>query len=375
MSPFPGVPAMRGSALALVSLLLVALFAGCAGKQDPGGSTDLSATSTQTGAKALDTPLTPLATAVAVSGGDWVAPGASLDVTATPPKDATGDVTYTWLYGPMGGTAPITVMKTTQTAMIDPGSNASITFDQAGVFLEHCHPHPWMRQNVTILDNGQPPVTVVTHFHDGASVGDFRFVPDTLVLPKGSTVIYQNDGSQAHQTMLMQQDAPVTQLSLKGASGQVSASGSGWMRVMVIAQDAAGRFGRAERDFYVNPLPTPLTAKYDGSYNLTAPSPVPAQPPSPLGSSPDVRAFTSERAGTLFLNFTSSDAVAGTAPTDPAGDQSAISVDVTGKGGAPKVASTSAPSDKGSLTGRVGAGDYTVTLTPVAGEMGTYSAT
>lgn len=367
---------MRGTAIGLVSLLLVALFAGCASKHEDAPNPDLTAASTNGGGSASGvTALAPLAVALSAPSADWVAPGTSLDVTATPPTDATGAITYTWLYGPMGGMAPITPMKTTKTDLIDPGASASITFDEAGVFYEHCHPHPWMRQNVTILDNGQPPVTVVTHFQDGATLADFKFVPATLVLPKGSTVVYQNDGSQAHQTMLLQQDAPLKQLPMKDASGKVTADGSGWMRVVVLAQDAAGRIGKAERDVYVAPLPTPLTAKYEGSYNFTAPSQVPVPPPGPLASQPDVRGFTATGAGTVWLNFTSQDGVAANAPVDPAGDQSSISVQIASKDGTTKVASTSAPADTGSITGRISATDYTVTITPVSGEAANYTAT
>ena len=56
-----------------------------------------------------------------------------MEVTCRSPT-GTAPITYTWLWGPMGGTAPITVMKKTQTSLIEPGASEGITFDQAGVY-------------------------------------------------------------------------------------------------------------------------------------------------------------------------------------------------------------------------------------------------
>src|SRR5438552_10312432 len=195
---------MRQAALGIASVLLLAVFAGCtAGTKDNGQDVSTNSVSTiptmgdmpgmgqVTGAMTTLFPKMP--TLLTVSGAAWLAPGTMLDATVTPPVWATGAISYTWAYGPVGGTVPIAQLKKSATASIEPGHSESITFDEAGVFYEHCHPHPWMRSNVTILDSGRTPVTTTVHFVDGATPADFHFTPENLVLPLVSTVVYQND--------------------------------------------------------------------------------------------------------------------------------------------------------------------------------------
>lgn len=386
---------MRQGALGMASLLVLALLAGCtAGTKDthvseaattlptscpdamPGMDMCSVASGAGSGAGAGGSgfaPTTKVPVTLTVSGAAWVAPGTVLDASVTPPADMSGPVSYVWAYGPMGGTVPITTMSKTKTDLILPGKSESITFDAAGVFYEHCHPHPWMRSNVTILDNGQPPVTATVHFIDGATPDTFHFTPENLVLPKGSTVVYQNDGTQPHQTMLMQQDAPLAPLPLTGTSGQVTANGAGWQRVVVYAMDANGHFGVAEHDVYVDPLPQPLTLHFTGGYNHTVPSAIPAPAPDPAAEGPWSFAFNAERSGTLALNWTAQDPLAAnSAPADPA--PASIQIDITSKDGSEKIGPSKA-ADKGVLEGALKGGDHTIKVTPVDGEAVAYSIT
>src|SRR5581483_10263263 len=96
------------------------------------------------------------------------------------PAGGTAPYTYIWAVGPLGGTVPIQQFPK-DTPLIQPGQSAAIVYDEPGVFYMHCHPHPWMRSNVTILDNKQPPQTVTVHFVDGLALSDYRFWPSEVV--------------------------------------------------------------------------------------------------------------------------------------------------------------------------------------------------
>jgi plastocyanin len=300
----------------------------------------------------------------------WVADGTTLTASATL---ASPGATLEWAIGPMAGTAPITQFAAGVTPLIQPGASASIRFDELGVFYMHCHPHPWMRNNVTVVDDGRPPETVTVRFVDGDALGDYHFVPENVIVPKGSTVVYQNDGAQPHQAMLLQQDAPLQVLPLKAASGPVTITGSGWTRVVALAFDATGRTAVAEKDFYVTPtLPQPETRTWNGSYNATAPAPVPT---SPADAPPASYPFSATGDGNFTLTWRSQDGVAGHAPADPAGDQSALDVSLSSKDGKTHLAQSTAPADNGTLMGRLGLGDYAVTVTPEGGALVDYTVT
>ncbi|MEA3198665.1 MAG: hypothetical protein QOE90_93 [Thermoplasmata archaeon] len=362
-----------------VLVLAFTVLAGCVGHandavtQQSAGSTDAGGSTPAATGLVAPTALPDIPFKVATDAAAWIAPGTSVAASVALPPEAAAPIAYTWLWGPMGGMAPITVMKQTQTDLIAPGASARITFDQAGIFTEHCHPHPWMLSTVVVLDNGQAPQTVTVHFVDGETKENFKFVPDIVVISKGSTVVYENDGKQAHQTMLMKQDAPLAVQSAKDAQATISATGSGWMRAVVVAQDAKGYVGMAESDVYVAPIPAPLTQTFGGQFNVTLPAQAPAQPPAPVGSAGDTFPFSASGAGRFWINFTSQDGVAANAPTDPAGDTSQIQVQVAAKDGSYKEAS--APSDKGGLTNVVKAGDYAITVSPAAGQDVTYTVT
>lgn len=87
--------------------------------------------------------------------------------------------------------------------MIAPGSTYSFTFEAAGDVSYHCHPHPWMRGNVTIEEaHGHgAPQTHHVEVVDGASPADYRFVPENLTIHAGDTVVWHNNGTMQHHVM------------------------------------------------------------------------------------------------------------------------------------------------------------------------------
>lgn len=82
------------------------------------------------------------------------------------------------------------------TGDIQPGGSATLTFDATGEFDIHCHPHPFMHQQVVVTDG--PPEEVHVHILDGDDVDGFRYEPGDLTLGRGSVVTYHNHGTQVH---------------------------------------------------------------------------------------------------------------------------------------------------------------------------------
>lgn len=82
------------------------------------------------------------------------------------------------------------------TGDIAPGATATLTYDALGTFAMHCHPHPWMKHNVTVTADA--PGAVHVHIHDGGAPGDYRFEPTNITIGKGSVVTYHNHGNMTH---------------------------------------------------------------------------------------------------------------------------------------------------------------------------------
>lgn len=82
------------------------------------------------------------------------------------------------------------------TGDIPPASEMPLRFDVAEPLEIHCHPHPWMRQNVTLT--GEPPTEVHVDILDGSEENEFRFEPSELRIGRGSTVTYHNHGNFTH---------------------------------------------------------------------------------------------------------------------------------------------------------------------------------
>lgn len=83
------------------------------------------------------------------------------------------------------------------TGSIPPGEERTVTFGERGTFGIHCHPHPSMRQTVTVTDEA-PAAPAHVHVFDGEDAGAYRFEPQELSVGRGSVVTYHNHGALTH---------------------------------------------------------------------------------------------------------------------------------------------------------------------------------
>jgi len=229
-----------------------------------------------------------------------------------------------------------------------------------------------MLSNVTVVDDGRPAETVTVHFVDGPTLSDYHFVPENVTVPKGSTIVYQNDGRQAHQTMLLHADATLTTLPLKAASGDITVTGNGWQRVMVVMTDADGRVGYAEKDLYVAPLPDPVVKPFSGTLGPGTPSSAPATPADDQVQTATV-SVGPEHGGTLYLNITAEDpahnASGGATP-----NQALIEAHLKQQG-ATQDTLTVTDKDSAKLTAKVDKATYVLTITPRSAVQMDYAGT
>lgn len=303
----------------LLAALLVSAggLAGCFGSEDdpaqPAATgSDPNGVGTGTGADDLVSPinvLAPLTTAITTTSATWVAPGSSIDVAAAAPAKAKGAVSYTWAIGPLPGTVAVTPKADTGSKSpsdyIQPGQSDAIKYTEAGVYNMHCHPHPKMKHNVTVIE-GYSTKAVEVLIVDGDKTEDRRFVPADIVVGVGTTVTYKNVGKEAHSATAEAQEPPLKALDLKAASGQVTVSGSGWQRILVVVKDNEGRFGSAQHDIYVSDIPTFPTQSEEFEFEVGTPAQADEQRP------PKTAGVTLAQGGRIFMNWTVTDALAPT---------------------------------------------------------------
>ncbi len=117
------------------------------------------------------------------------------------------DVHVSWLGGQAveGETATLVIDVTMPPAafgsdLFEKNKTYAFTFAEEGVFGYHCHPHPWMRGNITVLaaDHHAEPKTHHVRVLDGATNADYRYEPENLTISVGDTVHWMNEGSMAH---------------------------------------------------------------------------------------------------------------------------------------------------------------------------------
>jgi plastocyanin len=94
-------------------------------------------------------------------------------------------------------------MEGLDTGDIAPNAEDSLTFEATTTI--HCHPHPWMSQNVTVTDDA--PSDVHVHIVDGLDAEEYRFEPEDLTIGKGSRVTYHNHGNFTHTATEKADDA------------------------------------------------------------------------------------------------------------------------------------------------------------------------
>lgn len=354
---------MRAVPLFLALLLSAAALTGCVGGDDKAtpAATDGDTPPIGTGDGDGDvvepiTVLAPLTTTITTTAPKWAQAGDVVNVTAAVPAKAKGDVKYTWAIGALPGTVTLTPAGA-DTKEIEPGQSAAVKYTSAGVYAMHCHPHPYMKHNVTVVDGYTGPKEVEVKIVDGSALGDFRFVPENVVIPVDGIVTYKNIGTQMHTATQESQAPGLKALPLDAASGEVKLEGEGWQRLVVIMQDSEGRIGSAEVPVYVTAsLPENFQKTETFSFNVGG---------APEAEGPQSKSFALDYNGTMFLNFTAVDAVSGTSGQ---ADANLAQVEIHLKEqGATQDTLTSEPAGSGALTGRVNPKTYSLEVIPVQG--------
>ncbi|HET6403785.1 MAG TPA: hypothetical protein VFH78_04005 [Candidatus Thermoplasmatota archaeon] len=367
------------SAIAVAVLIAFAGLTGCIGagkEQDPADSLDPAGTGGTGGTGGVGAGsivvLQPLASTITAEAAAWVVSGTEVPVSLATPANAKGTLNYTWALGPLPGTVAVTEVKADTGSKgsdyIQPGQTKSITYSASGIYRMHCHPHPWMLHNVTVVDGFTGPKTVDVQIIDGAVQGEYRFVPENIVVGVGTVVNYKNVGAQPHTSTAMgAQEPPLKKLPLSAASGSVVVEGEGWQRIVAIFTDAEGRFGMTEKHIYVtSELPTfpPQTHEFEFQYGASA---LAATPAAANGDSVSVALA---QPGLVFLNYTFQDgAAAAGVPENLAEVELHFTLagetqdTLTGEG------------SSGALTGKAKAGTYTLKVIPTQGVLITGTVT
>ncbi len=83
------------------------------------------------------------------------------------------------------------------------GAKFQWTFMNVGEFAYHCHPHPWMMGNVTVEahadhSHGTAGKTHTVKIVDGATAGEYKYVPENLTVHVGDTIVWVNEGTMGH---------------------------------------------------------------------------------------------------------------------------------------------------------------------------------
>lgn len=349
-----------------IALLLTGVLAGCVNtpKETDGGTIDPARVTNggdpgQVGNGGATTirALAPLPVALTTTTPKWVAPGSNVSVAAS----STTGATYVWSIGPLPGTvAPKAVKLDTGSSKdgsdwIAPGASKPLTFSEPGTFEMHCHPHPDMRSNVTVVQGYSGPKEVTVKIVDGTGLGTYRFVPENVLVGPGTTVVYENVGTQPHTATLMKADPPLKKLDLGKASGEVVVEGDGWQRIRVVAIDAEGRFGAADLPVYVKPLPS------YASEPIAVTFPAGGLPEAAVA--PFTKSFTLEYNATLNVTWAFADAAAKNgAPANNA----QVDIHVFPQGSTQDVV-TSELEPEGTATTVVPAGTYTLKVVPKQG--------
>jgi plastocyanin len=240
---------------------------------------------------------------------------------------------------------------------LQPGESRGVRFSVPGSWQMHCHPHPWMRSNVTVVDNYTGPAEVTVDIVDGTTSSEFHFVPENIVVAPGTVVVYHNAGNLPHSATSLFQDAPVKLLPLKDASGgtvTIDPNPRGWQRIRLFAWDATGRMGVANYDVYVSDLPVFQPKSVPISFHAGG---LPSQ-----AVQPSLSTILTTYNGTMFVNFTVKDAGG---PAESAAGQNLAQVTVHVRSDTDIMTKEKASS--GQMSARALAGLYTIEIDPVQG--------
>lgn len=125
----------------------------------------------------------------------WVQPDAGIVLDASKTVDPDGDAfSYEWIVGEFSE-EPLSVGNGTE--YIPTNGVANLTFDQPGVYLFHCHPHPWMKGRVTVSEDDANATTSAV-----IDIANFAYGEKDLVVAPGATVQYRNLDPDEHTATL-----------------------------------------------------------------------------------------------------------------------------------------------------------------------------
>lgn len=366
---------MRAFPSLVAALLLTAAFAGCIGGKDgeepgakldptnlPGGGTG---TGIGAGAGGALTVLSALNATLTLDAPAWVQTGTEVPVSLSAPANAKGAITYAWAIGALPGATEVTAVKMDtgsngSAAYIQPGASKTLTYATAGVYRMHCHPHPAMLHNVTVIDGYAGPKNVEVAITDGATPKESRFVPENIVIGAGTVVTYKNVGQQPHTASAMgtQEPAPKA-LPLKAANGTIKVESEGWQRIVAVYVDSEGRLGITEKPIYATAtLPAFETATYEFEFTHGA-APLAGTAAAPTAQTESILL---EQAGVVTINYTFTDGPGGVAPE---ANQAEVEIHFT-KDGETQDTFTSA-GGTGTTGGKAIAGAYTLSVLPTNG--------
>ena len=323
---------MRPLPLILAIALTTALLAGCvSNKPDDIQASSLETTSagdaSSTSTAAANLPPKPTRTSLDVTAAvsqPWAKPGESVTLTATSAKATT----YSWylqlrpaaaaapatsgghsghraledaitfdpaMDGPGHGSSPEPTPPKPQpnlnTGNIDPGQAKPLTFKEEGLYQLHCHPHPWMKVNVTVKQGASAAEQTITII-DGRAQSDYRYAPEDLVVAPGTKINFVNKGAQMHTAT---QEAYLETIPGEGKSVTFSPKSTGDYDVIVIARDATTGVGVAKARLLVDatkPDEKQPIGPYNGEFQAAAPRPAELPAPVPAAESAE-HPFTS----------------------------------------------------------------------------------
>lgn len=401
---------MRLSSLLLATVLLASpILAGCIGTKDKGttqpATNGLSQASLPTASDLPPKPPRTQLVANVTASAVWVQPGDSVKLTATAP----GAATFAWylqLRAPIvapaaGGSCvhrasatsdadalcilpstgsrsdtsscasalldpgacnappPSPTTPKLDTGTIPPGESKTVKLDKPGLYMLHCHPHPWMTVNLTVAPNapaGDKTVSIV----DGAATSDYRFAPEDVTVAPGSIVTFANQGQQVHTATMHTFLIPI---SATGKEPTYKTEAPGDYDVVLLARDAGTGVGIARTRLFVDPAkPSELQpiGPYKGTFNAGAPV-----PNNPQAESKDFSFTLNFPTKSLVVNLTS-------ASQTPVPTMIHATLKKQGDS-SPAASMTSA--DKGAITlGALTEGVYTLTITADQGALIDYVA-
>ncbi|MGQ0535438.1 MAG: PKD domain-containing protein [Methanobacteriota archaeon] len=178
---------------------------------------------------------------------NWVAVDDPIAVEATASDPDGEGLSYLWTYAPLanaaaaggdgghgahGGHQHDAGPSAIESGDLTLAKQFEVTFDAAGVYGFHCHPHPYMKHSVTVSDAPgalSGTVDVVQK--------DYAFHPASIVVAPGTKVRYTNADDDVHTVT---QESFAKLLPLSAASGTVAIPETGDFMIMVTVTDPSG---------------------------------------------------------------------------------------------------------------------------------------